>query len=199
MQARRRSVFPAIAVALSLVTTTVPADSVEAEGETYLTLTPSERADFEAVSAFLLEGGRAADLPVRNLIGTMQQGLDDETLPDARRVSIDTLAEQARGSTDPMVPSLLIQACANDRLEPRPTCDPVALARRWTIADTQNQAAWLTLAGTLRSAGLADDARAAFVRGARASGWHESYDDGVRMTSAAMPRSLGPRARMAVQ
>lgn len=74
MQARRRSVFAASAVALSLVTTTVPADPVEAEGETYLTLTPSERADFEAVSTFLLEGGRAADLPVRNLIGTMQQG-----------------------------------------------------------------------------------------------------------------------------
>lgn len=195
---RQRHTSLLVAFALCWAATTARAEPHAAEG-VVIVLTPAERSDFATVKAFLLDGSHASDARLRTFVGMSQVFLDEDVLPAAQRVPVDTLAEQARGSTDPMVLSLLIQMCGYDRLRPRPTCDPIALARQWTVADTQNQLAWLTLAGTLRWSGEHEAGRAAFLRAAQASIWHESYDDGSRLIAAAAPKALGPRARMALQ
>ena len=112
-------------------------------------------------------------------------------------VPIDTLAEQTRDSTDPMVLALMVVACDNDRVKPRPTCDPVDMARRWTAVDPQNQVAWLTWSASLHSHGDLVGSKAAFRRAARASSWHEYADDGARVVSRALPPSLGMHGRVA--
>ena len=185
------SVAVVAVVTCSRAETADPADQV-------IALTPAERSDFARLRAFLIDGVRSSDARVRGLAGYNQQFFDEDTLPAAQRVSVDTLADLARGSTDPIVLSLLVGMCGNDRLKPRPTCDARAIAQQWTVADTQNQVAWLTLASVLRWSGDEAGSRAAFERGARASTWHESYDEGTRVIAAAMPKGLGPRARMAL-
>lgn len=109
-------------------------------------------------------------------------------------IPLETLVEQARGSTDPMVLSMLVGRCSEPAKPPR--CDAQDLAERWTVADTQNQKAWLTLAAVLQQKGDVPAARAAFERASRASTWHEHNDDIARVIAASIPRSWPPLARM---
>ena len=196
MNARRLIRGWPFAALLVLVASTARGE-VPVPEETTVVLTAAEQADFATVKAFLVASLHASDARLRTFVGVDLQTAMAE-FPEAQRVSVDTLAEQARGSTDPMVLAILSSAC-DLGTKPKPHCDVVSLARQWTVADTQNQVAWLTLASALRFAGDAQGARSAFVRGAFASTWHEAYDDGSRMVTAALPKTLGPRSRMALQ
>jgi hypothetical protein len=110
-------------------------------------------------------------------------------------IPVAELVEQARGATDPMLLDLLIHRCAT--LKPvQNGCDRVALARRWTDVDTENQLSWLTLAAILDNLGNHDEARATVVRAARASRWHEYHDDVAQLLAAGLPKTLSPQDRI---
>lgn len=122
------SIAAATAADLGAADTPVPT----ASAGVVIAPTPAERADLDRIRALFIDGAVASDARVRTFVGVNQVFLDDDQLPAARRVPVDTLAEQARGSTDPFVLSLLVDACGRSQLVPKPTCDPVALARRST-------------------------------------------------------------------
>jgi hypothetical protein len=124
------------------------------------------------------------DLELRDGGGVRQQ----EAIP------IETLVEQARGSTDPVVLSLLVDRCSDD-LRKAGRCDPVDPARRWTVADTQNQLAWVALSTVLASSGDVDAARVAFCRAAQASQWHEYYPEVGRLLESVAPKGGDPATR----
>ncbi|MGI9024447.1 MAG: hypothetical protein ACR2GP_02505, partial [Burkholderiaceae bacterium] len=145
--------------------------------------------------ARLVEAARkSADLRLR--IVASIDGLEDRdgVYSSHEVIPLETLVEQARGSTDPMVLSMLVGRCSESAKPPR--CDTQDLAERWTVADTQNQKAWLTLAAVLQQKGDLPAARAAFERASRASTWHEHNDDIARVIAATIPRTWPPLARM---
>jgi hypothetical protein len=108
---------------------------------------------------------------------------------------VDRLLEATRGNTDPLVLELLLRRCG---VAPVGACDRVAVARRWVEADTQNQRAWLALADEQRRLGDADAARESFVRGARASAWHEQMFDLERIIEHDTRDIADPKVRGAV-
>ena len=159
-------------------------------------LTAAEQADMAQLKHLLTESLNSSNMRIRVMVGRTI----DPTRENLRHplTPIDTLAEQIRGSTDPMVLALMVDVCDDDRLRPKPTCDAVDIATRWTVADAQNQVAWLTLASTLRMRGETAGEVQAFQRAARASTWHEFSDDVPRVVLNALPASLGPFGRVAV-
>ena len=135
------------------------------------------RAENERIEAL---AARSADLRMRILFSYDFDPSIDGRLSVRESTSVETLIDQARGATDPLTLSLLLFRC--DLVRQRAPCDRVDLARRWTLADTQNQVAWLTLATELHRAGDTDGAGAAFLRAARASTWRDP--------SVALPRLI---------
>ena len=161
-----------------------------------LASTPEEHADAQSWDRFVAAGVKSADLRLR--IAFSIDGLQErnggyfwhEAIP------LETLVEQARGSTDPLVLAMLFGRCSADEpAKAPPRCDALDFARRWTVADTQNQLAWVTLAGELQRRGDFDAARTTFIRAAQASLWHEHYDDVARVIARALPQALTPRER----
>lgn len=134
----------------------------------------------------------AADLRLRIVFSTGPfRQRSDGTYGRTSLVPVDSLVEQARGSTDPVVLDLLALRCGQE-----PRCDVLDPLRRWTEADRQNQLAWVRLAGALKSRGDAVAAREAFLTASRASMWHEHFDDVARLVVAAMPRDMPDDMRL---
>lgn len=157
-------------------------------------LTPRERATAEQLDRIADGFSRSADPAVRILFST--NGLDqhaDGTIRWHETVPVAELVDQARGSTDPLVLDLLLRRCSNDDA----ACDRLDLATRWAAADTQNQVAWLMLASIRQERKDPDGARATFLRAARASTWHDHYDDAIRRSAKALPADLSPPIRVA--
>ena len=178
--------------------------SIAAFGLALLSVRPSiaqeTREDGTARAAWdrVVEAGRqSTDLRVRIVysLGEIERRDGGDRLSEA--IPVETLVEQSRGSTDPIVLSLLVDRCADD-LQKAGHCDAVDLARRWTVADTQNQLAWIALSTALATGGDADAARAAFRRAARASQWHEYHPEVARLLESAAPKAGDPRARAAM-
>ncbi len=162
-------------------------------------LTPRQQVLVDEMEAIRVAQSRSADLRVR-IVASLSAAIGAMFGPDADalRARLSTTAaalyEQARGSTDPVALEALLYGCSflatrADR------CDPLALARRWVEADTQNQAAWLALASQLRARGFATEARTTFERASLASRWHEQYGDLARSLADALPTGLSPQAR----
>jgi hypothetical protein len=156
-------------------------------------LTPRQQALVDRLTRFTSDRAKSSDLRVR-IIYSMTGEPEVERRPDngfyaKARISAADLYEQALGSTDPLVLDLLLQRCqAQTRAQNR--CDRIALARRWTEADTQNQVAWLALANVLKYSGDLDGSRAAFLRASRAPQWHEHYNDIARLLARDVPADL---------
>ena len=110
---------------------------------------------------------------------------------------IETLVEQARGSSDPVVLSLLVDRCF-DTLDKAGRCDAVDVARRWTVSGTQNQLAWIAVAPVLDNRGDLPDARAALRCASQVSLWHESYSEIARLLEADAPKTADPAERAAL-
>lgn len=158
--------------------------------------TPEQQTDKRLIERFFDDTLHSSNMRLRLMRGSSGDPSADD-LSGKTFTPIDELADLTKGSTDPMVLALLIEPCNNDRLRPKPTCDALDLATRLTVADTQNQVAWLSLSSTLRWRGDLSGSRAAFERAANASMWHEYFDDGSRVIAAAVPVGLSPRVRAA--
>lgn len=185
-----------LSLLVALMTSMLASPVVSADLDaTPATASPQQRADGERLTRVFDEVLHSSNLRLRVMAGSIHDPTDEN---DTGRTStpIDALAESARGSTDPMVLAMLIGPCSNAHLVPKPTCDAVDLAKRWTLADTQNQLAWLTLSSVLRTRGDSAGARAAVERASTASMWHEYYDEGLRVAAAAIPQELGARTRL---
>ncbi len=161
--------------------------------ETDSGVTPQWLALAERVDALGADRLKSSDLRLR-ILYSMSDDVETERRPDngfygKERISAADLYEQARGSTDPLTLDLLIRRCtAYTKTMTR--CDRLALARRWTEADTQNQIAWLSLAGILKEEGAAEAAKGAFKRAALASAWHEHYGEVARLVTRTIPTGL---------
>ena len=142
-------------------------------------------------------GKQSSDLRVRVLYSRGDLEFREGGMRLNEAIPIETLVEQARGSTDPVVLSLLVDRCSDD-LRKAARCDPVDLARRWTVADTQNQLAWVALSTVLASSGDVDAARVAFRRAAQASQWHEYYPEVGHLLESAAPKASDPIAHAAM-
>ena len=139
-------------------------------------------------------GRRSSDLRVRIVysLGDLERRGGVDRFSEA--IPVETLVEQARGSTDPVVLSLLVDRCFED-LDKAGKCDAVDLARRWTVADTQNQLAWIALSTVLGKHGDPQAARVAFRRAALASRWHEYYPEVARLLVPIAPKAIDPATR----
>lgn len=142
-------------------------------------------------------GRQSSDLRVKILYSLGAFEFRDGVFHLNEVIAIETLVDEAGGSTDPVVLSLLIDRCRDD-LRKAGRCDAVDLARRWTVADTQNQLAWVVLATVLANRGDVDDARVAFRRGAQASQWHEYYPEIARSLASVMPKTDDSKTRAAL-
>ncbi len=177
-----------LAAAASAAATGVPASEE-------VVLTAQERANVERWDRFVAAGTKSSELRLRVIFST--DGLEKrkgsviywrETIP------LESLVDQARGSTDPMVLALLFARCFEVGNPKR--CDALDFAERWTVADTQNQLAWIVLSSELQRRGDRNAARAAFERAAQASTWHEYSEDVARVSVRALPRAPTPRERL---
>jgi len=161
------------------------------DGElTTFTPTAAQLAIAARVDQVREQHSRSSDLRLRILF-SMNGEIEEERRPDnglyaKERISAADLYAQARGSTDPLVLDLLLVRCGF-ATKTRAACDREDLARRWTVADTQNQLAWLTLAAVLKEKGDLDGARGAFLRAAEASRWHEHIVETRRLVASAAP------------
>ncbi len=145
---------------------------------------------------FAAAGARSSDLRLRILFSTRTVPFgDDGSYTEQVVIPLRRLVDDARGSTDPLVLSLLLQRCRHGNEDAVATCDRIDVARRWVAADTQNQMAWLALAAESKAAGDVVGARAAFVRGAGASRWHEPDVDLGRVLIDTIPRDATPDDR----
>lgn len=159
----------------------------------FLTLTPVlvrgetiDEGQQAAWNRLVATGRQSSDLRVRIVfsLGETEKRGDGYYLSEA--IPVETLVEQARGSTDPIVLSLMVDRCFAD-LQKANRCDAVDFARRWTVVDTQNELAWIALSTALSNQGRIDGARAAFLRAAQASQWHEYASEVARLLAASIP------------
>ncbi len=156
---------------------------------------PHGRAAEARWEQFAAQNARSGDLRLHLLFGR-------------NTVALEQLVERARGSTDPLVLSILSERCdapmsTSKKSETTPgetaftNCDGVELARRWVAVDTENQLAWLTLATLLDRRGALDEARSTFMRAARASSYRTLYGEAARTILRIVPRDLNPSERLA--
>ena len=157
--------------------------------------TPQGRAAEARWEKFATQNARSGDLRLQLLFGR-------NTIP------LEQFVERARGSTDPLVLSILSERCdaplsASRKSETTPgataftDCDGIDLARRWVAVDTENQLAWLTLTTLLDRRGALDQARSTFTRAALASSYRTLYGEAARTILRIVPRDLNPSERLA--
>ncbi len=186
-----RRAIRAFAAALGLVVAVLAPEPLRAESDT------RDESMSDAWDRLTSLGRRSSDLRVR-IAYSRDEGLTrDGGYRMREAIPLETLLEQARGSTDPVVLSLMLDRC-DDASRKAGRCDAVDLAHRWTVADTQNQLAWLALSAALAGRGDADGARTTFRRAAEASHWHEHVPETERALVAAAPTSADPRQRAAL-
>lgn len=153
--------------------------------------------DTAAWQRFKALASRSSDLRVRVAMSTPDYDELNGLYMQHPDTAIEALVEQARGSTDPVVLWLLTARCSAFDSGGRHPCDAIDMARRWTVADTQNQLAWLTFAQALDVAGAQAEARTAIVRGAQASTWREDQVTLARTIAGAVPTDeMTPRQRV---
>ena len=181
-----RAMRAAAAAALSLALL-VPAAAVADEAV-------AEPVSAAAWNRMVELGRQSSDLRVRIVYSRGVAEPHEGGVRLSEVIPIETLVEQARGSTDPIVLSLLLDRCSDD-LRKAGKCDAVDLARRWTVADTQNQLAWVALSTVLASGDDVDAARVAFRRAAQASQWHEYYPEVGRLLETVAPKGGDPATR----
>ena len=155
--------------------------------------TPQGRAAEARWEKFAAQNARSGDMRLQLLFGRST-------------ITLEQFVERARGSTDPLVLSILSERCdapmsTNKKSETAPAttstdCDGVELARRWVAVDTENQLAWLTLATLLDRRGALDEARSTFMRAARASSYRTLYGEAARTILRIVPRDLNPSERL---
>ena len=153
--------------------------------------TPLQQALVDAVEHDSTTLNESTDLALRAIysVGGLEEH-PDHTFHQHENVPIATLVDLARGSTDPLLLDVLVARCGK-----RTRCDRVDLAARWTLADTENQVAWLTLASVRADASDRSGARVAFLRAAQASVWHGHYGDALRRADRALPADLAAPLR----
>lgn len=156
-----------------------------------------DRAAADAWDILAKAGRQASDLRVRIVYSLSGIEGKDGAFRLGEAIPVETLVDQVRGSTDPIVLSLMVDRCSND-LSKAGRCDAVDLARRWTVADTQNQLAWIALATVLANRGDIDAARTAFRRAAQASQWREYYPEIGRALEMAAPQTHDAKERTAM-
>lgn len=120
------------------------------------------KADEAARNRFVAASAGSSDLRLRAIFSV--SGLEErnggfhlhETIPPAGR----------RGPRieRPLVLAMLVARCGETPNVQR--CDAIDFARRWTVADTQNQLAWVTLASLPHRRGDRETARTTFERAA---------------------------------
>ena len=159
------------------------------------TLTAEEQAEADQWKRFVADSVKSSDLRLRILLSQGDLVLSGKNYVWVGGIPVESLVEQARGSTDPLVLASLIARCEMGAPK-QPRCKVLDLARRWTMADTQNQLAWLTLASELKQHGDLEGARATFIRASEASIWHDNYGDGSRVLAHALPRAMPPLMRL---
>lgn len=151
-------------------------------------LVAADRGDEAYWTQALLTASRSSDLRVRVVLSPfLAKPLGDVA-------TIESLVEAARGSTDPLVLSTLVRWCGMAHAAGQ--CDALALARRWTEADAQNQIAWLALGDVLRARGDVEASRDALVHAARASRWHPFDRDIAQLLRVSVPMPADPRRRL---
>lgn len=180
---------------IAMLATTVAAFAAAPEiGIPTVASTSQEEADEAAWNRFVAASAKSSDLRLRVIFSVdgLEKRNDGFYLHES--IPLESLVDQARGSNDPLVLAMLAARCGETPNVQR--CDALDFARRWTVADTQNQLAWVALASELQRRGDSDAARAAFERAAQASVWHEQYADMARAIARALPRTLTPRERL---
>ncbi len=197
----RSALLPAIVAACALVVSapTIAAAYPPPSSDETVVPTPRQQQAQDRFEALRERVGHSADLRLRIVHSFTIElvSVPSEAGPVFGPVTHESLSpaelyEQARGTTDPLALDLLLHRCEGTPER----CDRVDLARRWTVADTQNPLAWLALADVLRSRGDDPEARDAFVRAALASHWHEHAWDVSRLVADAAPRDLPPLERL---
>lgn len=165
-----------------VVSTALPVGVATAEEDEEYQPTAAEQAAQDAWERISIASRASADLRLRLLLSTDGLEQRDGRMFTKATIPVATLVEQARGSTDPLTLDLLLKRC----LDPAAgkACDSLDVARRWTQADTQNQAAWIALARGQRDASDIDGAHLTFQRGARASTWHDHEEAAARLIAA---------------
>lgn len=158
-------------------------------------LTAEEQANVERWDRLVAAGTKSSELRLRIIFSS--DGLEKrkgDAISWRETIPLESLVEQARGSTDPMVLAMLFARCVEAGNPKR--CDALDFAERWAVADTQNQLAWVALSSELQRRGDRDAAHAAFERAAQASTWHEYSEDVARVSVRALPPAPTPRERL---